>query len=143
MSRLTHAAALALIVGLGTLGCSTTGDSPSPSTPGTPSAPASATGTSLTITSDGATSTLTCDPSGGTLVDPAAACDFLAAAAEQGADPFAPVPADRACAEVYGGPQTATVTGTWLGEPVSAEFSRTDACQTARWDQAEPLLGAP
>jgi hypothetical protein len=26
------------------------------------------------------------------------------------------------CAEIYGGPQTPTVTGTFPGEPVNAEF---------------------
>lgn len=103
------------------------------------------TGTDLTIAvSDGkgapTTVTLSCDPAGGTHPDPTAACAFLAAGAEQGADPFAPVPADRACAEVYGGPDTATVDGVWQGKPVAAEFSRTDACQSARWDQAKILL---
>lgn len=131
------AAAVALVAG-----CST----PSPQTVPDSSPPAaSPTGTDLSIVvSDGSGPTtdvtLTCDPASGTHPDPTAACAFLAAGAEQGADPFAPVPADRACAEVYGGPDTATVSGVWQGRPVDAEFSRTDACQTARWEQAKILL---
>ena len=132
-----------LVIGAAALAsCSTT----SPETvPDSSSPSATGSGTSLTIVvSDGSGPTtevsLTCDPAGGTHPDPAASCDFLAAGAEIGADPFAPVPADRACAEIYGGPATATVTGVWQGKPVDAEFSRTDACQTARWDQAKVLL---
>ena len=55
-------------------------------------------------------------------------------------DPFAPVPSDAMCTEIYGGPQTATVTGTLRGEPVNARFSRTDGCQIARWDKHAALL---
>ena len=113
---------------------------PDPATSTTP-----ATGTALSVVvSDGSGPTtevsLSCDPTGGTHPDPAGACAWLAAGAEQGADPFAPVPADQACAEIYGGPQTATVTGVWQGRPVDAQYSRTDACQTNRWDRAKVLL---
>lgn len=54
---------------------------------------------------------------------------------------FEPVPGDVACTEIYGGPATATVRGTLAGEPIDAQFSRTDGCQMARWDAVEPLLG--
>lgn len=79
---------------------------------------------------------LVCDPPGGDHPDPAAACRSLTEMKE----PFAPVPPDTMCTEIYGGPQTATVTGTFRGEPVDAEFSRTDGCQIARWDQHAVLL---
>ena len=105
---------------------------------------ASGEGTSLSVdVSDGKHSvsfTVTCDPAGGTHPHPQSACDFLALAHKWGQDPFAPVPADQACAQVYGGPLTATVTGTWLGKPVDATFSRTDSCQTDRWNNAVALL---
>jgi hypothetical protein len=52
-----------------------------------------------------------------------------------GPDIFEPVPADRACTELYGGPQTATVRGTWGGETVDATFERTDGCEIDRWDR--------
>lgn len=126
----------ALIAGCG-------GTAPEPGASPSATAP-TVDGTELTIrVSDGKTSrtaSLTCDPTGGTHANAAEACKFLAAGAEQGADPFAPVPGDRACAEVYGGPDTATVIGVWNGQKIDATFSRTDACQSARWDQAAPLL---
>ncbi|WP_432492387.1 SSI family serine proteinase inhibitor [Kineococcus gypseus] len=83
--------------------------------------------------------TLTCAPDGtpgGDHPDAAGACAAIAAAP----DPFAPVPPDRACTQVYGGPQRATVTGTWAGREVSATFSRTDGCEIERWERLAPLL---
>jgi hypothetical protein len=55
---------------------------------------------------------------------------------------FEPTPGNVACTQQYGGPQTATVEGTLRGEPVSAEFSRVNGCEIARWRDAAPLLGA-
>ena len=82
------------------------------------------------------TYSLVCDPAGGDHPDPEAACRLLS----ELTDPFAPVPPDAMCTEIYGGPQTATVTGTLRGEPVNAQFSRTDGCQIARWDKHATLL---
>jgi hypothetical protein len=56
---------------------------------------------------------------------------------------LAPVPRRTACAEVYGGPGTARVTGELRGVRVSAEFDLTDACEIARWRRNAALLGAP
>jgi hypothetical protein len=56
---------------------------------------------------------------------------------------LAPVPPTTACAEIYGGPATARVTGTLRGERVEAEFSRVDACEIERWDRNAALLGPP
>jgi Subtilisin inhibitor-like len=92
--------------------------------------------TSLTITyraddtAEPVVQTLTCDPSGGDVPDPPAACNSLIEAD----NPFAPTPPATACTEIYGGPQTATVTGTFRGEPVDASFERTNGCEIARWD---------
>ncbi len=83
------------------------------------------------------TYTLGCDPPGGDHPDPEAACAALAAARR----PFAPVPKDLQCTQIYGGPQTATIAGTWRGEQVSASFDRTDGCEIARWDALAPVLG--
>ncbi|SDD06518.1 Subtilisin inhibitor-like [Geodermatophilus telluris] len=84
--------------------------------------------------------TLTCgDVPGGDHPDAAGACAHLAGLD----DPFAPLPPGRACAEVYGGPQTARVTGTWHGAAVDLALSRTDACRTAQWDALGPLLPGP
>lgn len=84
------------------------------------------------------TSTLTCEPAGGSYSDPAAGCEFLSTVEE---DVFAPVAADVACTEIYGGPQTASVTGTWQGTRVDAALSRVNGCEISRWDALEPLIG--
>ena len=120
------------------------------SEPATPStSPSGTTGTGaavaadLTITVDdgtGATSshTLTCEPAGGDVADPDAACAALASAWPAA---FQPVPKDRACTMVFGGPEKATVTGTVGGETVLAELNRTNGCEIDRWTSLEPLLG--
>jgi hypothetical protein len=55
---------------------------------------------------------------------------------------FAPPRQDQACNMIYGGPQTATVRGTLRGAPIQAHFSRTDGCQTTRWERVKALLRA-
>lgn len=82
------------------------------------------------------TYTLLCDPPGGRHPEPEAACRTLTRMKH----PFVPVPPDAVCTQIYGGPQTATVTGTLSGKPVEARFSRTDGCQIARWDDHAALL---
>jgi hypothetical protein len=117
-----------------------TGDA-SDDTATSPGADPGAGGTDLTVVvTDGqgtSTWTLTCGPPGGTHPDPAQACTALAAA---GPDPLAPLPKEMACTQVYGGPQTATVAGTWDGVAVAADLDRTDGCQIARWDALLPVL---
>ena len=66
--------------------------------------------------------------------------EALAALEAAGDDPFAPVPPGTISTMIYGGPQTATVRGTWRGRPVDAEFSRVDGAQMHRWDRLAPLL---
>ena len=80
--------------------------------------------------------TLTCDPAGGDHPDAEAACADLAATDE----PFAPLPEDALCTELYGGPQTAGVRGQFRGERVELELSRTDGCRTDQWDRLGALL---
>lgn len=83
---------------------------------------------------------LTCGgTAGGSLPGEAAACAHLAGLT----DPFAPLPADQVCAQLYGGPETAQVTGRWHGEPVDLRLSRTDSCRTAQWSSLGPLLPGP
>ena len=81
--------------------------------------------------------TLTCSPTGGDHPRAADACESLA---EQRA-PLAPLEQDRACTELYGGPQTAQVRGTYRGEQVALELSRTDGCRIAQWDALGAVLG--
>jgi hypothetical protein len=79
-----------------------------------------------------ATYELQCDPTGGSLPDPPAACDEIG---KLDADAFAPVPEDTMCSQQFGGPQLAKVTGRLGGETIGAQFARTDGCQIARWDR--------
>lgn len=136
---------LVLVAGCGSLGDGGSGGDGDGGDGGTDPGTGSGS-TSLTIVldetgaGDEVTFTLTCDPPGGDHPDPEGACAALEAAG--GVDAFAPTPADRACTEIYGGPQTATVEGTVDGTDVSATFSRVNGCEIARWDALAPLLGS-
>jgi hypothetical protein len=44
------------------------------------------------------------------------------------------------CTQMYGGPETARITGRIDGRRVDATFDRTDGCGIARWELAAPLL---
>jgi hypothetical protein len=81
--------------------------------------------------------TLRCNPARGTLPRPEVACRRLAAG---GRRLFARGGAGQACTQIWGGPQTARVIGRVLGEPVWANFSRTDGCRIARWQRVSPWL---
>ena len=125
------------------------GTTPMPQTPSfaTPGEASSATPgesgtTDLTIVvtdGSGKTSTwrLACDPPGGSHPDPKAACRVLKA---HGAAALPPVPEDKVCTQIYGGPETATITGTWEGKQVLSQFARNDGCQISRWKLMEGLL---
>lgn len=114
-------------------------DAPSSGPPSPAATPTSA--SQLTIVVDDGTGkttrwTLTCDPAGGSHPDPEGAC----AAVDGHRTALDPVPAGRACAQVYSGPERAEITGLWRGETISAALSRNDACQTARWNALVPLV---
>ena len=83
--------------------------------------------------------TLTCNPDGGTHPNPVQACNTLFGTP----NPFAPVPVGVMCSMIYYGSQTATITGYWHGQPVSAQFSRVDGCQEQRWAKIAPVLVIP
>jgi hypothetical protein len=95
-------------------------------------------GTTLSIvvtTDEGAspvTHTLECDPPGGNHPQPAQAC---AALKKAGKRVFPPIPADRACTQVFGGPQKAVVRGTYQGSKVDATFTRANGCEIDRWEK--------
>ena len=119
------------LVALASCGTDGTSDSPEGSSP-------SDDGTSLTIVvtpDEGAKSStyqLTCDPAGGDHPQAEQAC---AALAKAGVAVFDAVPSGQACTAIYGGPQTATVTGTYDGSVVEASFSRDNGCEINRWEQ--------
>lgn len=79
-----------------------------------------------------ATSTVDCERVSGS-----PECEFLA---DVPLEAFDPVPTGTACTQIFGGPQTARVTGSVRGERVDAAFARSDGCEIARWDRvAAPL----
>ena len=80
--------------------------------------------------------TLRC-PDGGSLPNPAEACERLA---DLGDEAFAPVPDGVGCTQIYGGPQVAEVRGTFEGEKVLARYNRTNGCEIARWDRVAFLF---
>lgn len=83
---------------------------------------------------------LKCGPTGGTHPEAEAACDRLDELARQGDDPFTPVPQDRMCTHLHGGPATARITGTWNGRTVDATFNQGNGCEISRWREMEPVL---
>jgi hypothetical protein len=68
---------------------------------------------------------------------------ICAAIAKQGSRLFARVPKGIMCSQIYGGPETATITGTALGRKINATYSRTDGCQVARWNTASAFFTFP
>jgi hypothetical protein len=160
-ARLGVVAALGLVLVASACGGNGPGPLASPSAPGSPSSsptpapslpssappssgpPSSAAASQLTIVVDdgtGATTTwtLTCDPVGGTHPDAEAACNALT----EHRSALRPVPKDKMCAQVYGGPERATISGTWGDQRVLATLSRVNSCETARWDELVPLVPA-
>lgn len=83
---------------------------------------------------------LECEPPGGTHPAAEGACERLEQLAQEGQDPFAPVPEDQMCTQQMGGPATARITGTWQGRQVDATFRRTNGCEISRWQTLEPVL---
>ena len=53
---------------------------------------------------------------------------------------FAAIPSDRACTDIFGGPETATVSGELRGEAVDGEFARRNGCEIARWKAVSALV---
>jgi LysM repeat protein len=49
----------------------------------------------------------------------------------------------RFCSQIYGGPQSAHITGTVGGQDVNLTVTRADGCGTTDWQTLAPLLGDP
>ncbi len=83
------------------------------------------------------------DPARRLTVDCASASQSAAcgAAARVSDADLAPTPGKIACTQLYGGPETASISGTLRGEKVDASFSRVNGCEIARWEHVRPLLG--
>jgi hypothetical protein len=72
--------------------------------------------------------TLTCDPAGGTVTDPATACARLL----RGTSLFGPLPRHVACPMIMVDAGNATVTGRYFGRPVH-ETIVDGGCDLSRW----------
>jgi len=66
-----------------------------------------------------------------------AGCDAVARVPARALEPPA---AGQACTGRFGGGDTARISGRLDGRRVDAVFSRRNGCETARWDEVEPLL---
>jgi Subtilisin inhibitor-like len=137
---------LAMIVSLAGCGSEQASNQPAKQPPATtsvrPSDPAQGANT-LTVSvkasaqAPAKTWTLNCDTAQGNHPKAKQACDTLTKAR----DPFKPTPPGQMCTKIYGGPEVATVKGTWRNQPVDAKFSRGDGCELHRWSKIAPLFG--
>jgi hypothetical protein len=80
--------------------------------------------------------TLRCRPAGGTLPHAAAACARLVRVQ----NPFAPLSPLQRCDQVFAGPQTAGVQGSYGGRSVHVRFDRFTSCGVRRWDELSYLF---
>lgn len=80
---------------------------------------------------------LSCEPPAGTHPDPSAACQALA---KNGGTALPAVPKDKVCSQRYGGSLTATIIGSWRGQPVRSQLSLVNGCEISRWKALEGLL---
>jgi hypothetical protein len=126
--------------------CGANSDTVTPAAPATTASPSTTTAAGLTtnlriVVNDGTgkttTWTLSCDPADGTHPDPSAACAVLTA---KGKTALPPVAKGLMCSQIYGGPQTATITGVWSGKAVNSQFSRRNGCEISRWKALQGLL---
>jgi len=126
---------LAALVALAAAGCGEDDEQPA-----SPAPQAALADLSVTVDPDGTgaekprTAEVTCDAAGDS--------EVCGAVAKLTAENFAPTGSDMACTQQFGGPETATVTGTLNGEKVDAQFSRENGCEISRWQDVEPLLAA-
>lgn len=74
---------------------------------------------------------LQCRPAAGNHPAAKLACVEIRTAAM----PFKKPPKSEICTKIYGGEQTAIVTGRWAGKVIKRSFTRTNGCEIARWDQ--------
>lgn len=81
--------------------------------------------------------TLRCEPAGGTLAKAGSACQKL----NRLKNPFAPLPKDLQCTDIYGGPDQALITGIHKGRKVWVMLGLRNGCEIARWRKLAFLVG--
>jgi len=90
--------------------------------------------------------TLTCDgtpAATGFITDSRAACDLVTGDDKARGRLLGSAPAGQVCTQLYGGPQSAHVTGRIEGRSVDVTVTRADGCGVADWSRLQPLLGPP
>lgn len=146
MRRATPVAVLAVLLA-GALAAGGCGEEEEPAAQRTSTAASDA--IELTIVHDDGsgrptTGTLTCrgaDQRAAGALDGRASPAELCAQARGNAELFTGAPdRSRACTQIYGGPETARVTGTIGREQVDRRFSRTNGCEIADYARAAGLL---
>jgi len=55
-------------------------------------------------------------------------------------NPFAPIPKDAICTDLYGGPQVALITGTFRGGAVWTQLARRNGCEISRFQRLSFLV---
>lgn len=68
--------------------------------------------------------------------------DVCAEAGALDADDVAPVDADAACTQIFGGPDELTIEGTLGDEGIDVQLTRANGCEIERFDAALPLVQA-
>ncbi len=53
---------------------------------------------------------------------------------------FEPVPGETACTQIFGGAETASISGELPSGPVKGSFSKENGCEAARWEKVAALL---
>jgi hypothetical protein len=81
--------------------------------------------------------TLRCGPVGGTLPKRSGACQKLNAMK----NPFAPLPKDLQCTDIYGGPEQALIVGTHKGQRIWVLLAARNGCEIARWQKLAFVTG--
>ena len=132
-------AATALVLALA--GCGETQDTATGPGGGADTTAGPATSLTVTVMPNGTEAasmeyTLECDPPGGTHPLSEDACAALDAHPEA----LQPVPPDTACTMQFGGPDQATIVGSYKGDDVNAQLSRSNGCEIARWDALAPMF---
>ena len=82
--------------------------------------------------------TLYCEPAGGTVPDPAAACTQLLA----DTDLFAPKPVGVVCPMIIANSARFAISGTYLGRPVD-EVIADGGCDLQRWNELRQIFPTP
>jgi hypothetical protein len=125
--------------GSGTVSSSSATPSPSPS-PSASDLAAAKVDLTVTFVGKGDTGlgswTLRCDPPGGTLHDPAAACATITASPHL----LFPIPVRAICPMIMVDAATANVTGTYFGKKVHEQIVD-GGCDIARWNEIKKIFG--